>query len=968
MRKRFSWPRLRPGLPLAIALACFGACLGTACQTGRPDTVTGDGGSSLVVGQVVKGPVGFATVTAYAVDGQFQMGQQLASTTCDAAGNWSLTLPIYAGHVLFVASNGSYTDEAVGVPVPLGGSQLVAVVHDYLPDQAPIQVTISPISHWAKALAAYWVSSGQEPLPQAVDDAYSHLNHHFGGLDWRVVSPTDFNQLDGGAGADVSDTAGLLLAGLSQQALGMAHRAAVTPGEGVTGLDLVNALADDLSADGYFDGVGTGGPLHLPASQPVLPPTAPASATALDGQTVRGALALALSNYLQNPLDQSGLTFRDIQGLLDELSTDADTRLFRSGGTGFDVTPPFLAFSPVPPLYTPDAGYTLGVLAADPGSGVAAVYAQTGASPQLKGVAIAPGDAGVLPDGGCLFGTTSVLPDAGCIAATLYQFQLSFPSPGHYPYVVWGVDNAGNSTQTTGTSLNFTMTFDSSPPQISTESTTQTYWSEQGMSLVTDGGAPVIPAAYSVATSESSVFATPNHDVYKAGTRLSWGPIDGGPSGAQLANQDPTVLNAPLIPYDIAYNANVDSPITSCTYSVTCSGAACGSFSAPATGPLVLDTGATTSVRYLMPLTADTLPALTQITGPVTLSISITATDGAGNSATKPPDSVTFHVIGPPLVITEDTSYATANDAHSTFPHVISNNTYAVAFDAGSAAFAPDSQVRLVRYVVYNPTPQPVGLYTPVAGTWSASEEWDDDVQAMGQFDYVSSGDGLWCQAYPIAWLLAFDDSGGRCQNGDPNWPCPGQTGVQRLTHANGYNGCVVCDGTAAPVAHTNLAQGEASASVVMSSYSGPQSGGGETTPAPTLQTDARYVIVPAASGGTPGRLALYVNRPVGVNRSFPLIWQNIYPAGGTRTHYQHFVQDFWNMPVATQCTDPQGFQDPETEEFGSRDLQNLDVAKSVVSGSFNASTYAVEQGTGLVGYGESQSFNGPNFSRTISQ
>jgi hypothetical protein len=958
---------MRPQSKHVLGFAVLGViAVLPACGGGRPVYSLTDAGFGTLTGEVVKGPVQLATVTAYSLDAKFNQGNQLATAQADTTGHFTLTLPPYGGHILFIATGGTYTEEAVGAQVSLAGVQLKAVMHDYLPGQPSSEVLITPISDWAVALASFWTLSDQEPLPQAMDDAYSHLNAHFGGLDWRAVEPTDFNAVDAGVQLDDPDRAGFILAGLSQQARGISNRAATTPAVSVTALSLVLALEDDIGFDGYFDGVGKEGPLHLPASQPVLPASSPASATALDGQTVRGALALSLSNYLQNPLDTSGLSFRDVQGLLSELSTDADPRLFRSGGTPYDINPPFLAFAPTPPLYTPDASYTLGVLAADPGSGVADVYAQTGANAQLVGVAVSS-DAGMLADGGCVFGTTSSLPDAGCISATLYQFPLQFPTQGHYPYVVWAVDHAGNSNQTTGTELSFTITFDDSPPNISIETGTFVYWNEQAMTLRVDAGLPIIPPQYQVVTQQSSVFATGNHDVYKAGTRLSWGDIDGGPTAAELNTQDPSSLNVPFIPVDISYDPSIDAPIVSVTYSASCSGPTCGSFTSAETGNLIFDPTTTSSARYLLALTSDTLPGLAQISGPTRISLAVTATDGAGNTSTAPAQTVTFHVIGPPLVLVEQTDYSGADDSHSSYPYHIANGTYATAFDGGASAFEPDQLVRLVRYVVYNPATQPVALNLQSTGDWSAAEEWDDDVAAMSQFqDINSTADGLWCPNYMFNWSLSYEDDGDRCGIGDPTWPCT-STPV-RLTHSNGYNGCVVCDQTAIPVAHTNPPATEAAAALAPSYYGNPQPNGGEKTIATALTNQSTYFIVPAAMDNQPGALAIYVNRPVVVTRSKPLFWQNIYPAGGIVTHYQYYVADFWDGNIYSTCTDSMGNMWPMTVEDGARDLQNLDSAQGIVSGTITPWTSSVEPATGTQGYGESQSFEAITVTATIPQ
>src|SRR6185436_722639 len=111
--------------------------------------------------------------------------------------------------------------------------------------------------------------SDGKPVADASDEAWMRLNNHFGalvggGLDWRRVSPADFTS-PGAGRLDGAGRAGLILAGLSMEARIYAERAGLTPGAGVTSLSLVQALYDDVRADGFFDGVGASGPLVLPS-------------------------------------------------------------------------------------------------------------------------------------------------------------------------------------------------------------------------------------------------------------------------------------------------------------------------------------------------------------------------------------------------------------------------------------------------------------------------------------------------------------------------------------------------------------------------------------------------------------------------------------------------------------------------------------------------------------------------------
>ncbi|UIP27548.1 hypothetical protein [Photobacterium sp. TLY01] len=96
----------------------------TACNGGGSDSASGDkkldklpveAASTKVSGQVFKGPVAYATVTAFNAD-----GKELASTVTDNQGFYTLSLDAsYRGVVQIDATGGDYINEATGVRTPL---------------------------------------------------------------------------------------------------------------------------------------------------------------------------------------------------------------------------------------------------------------------------------------------------------------------------------------------------------------------------------------------------------------------------------------------------------------------------------------------------------------------------------------------------------------------------------------------------------------------------------------------------------------------------------------------------------------------------------------------------------------------------------------------------------------------------------------------------------------------------------
>ena len=95
----------------------------TSTSTSNPTPTV----SNIVSGVASKGPLKGANVCAYAVTGGVQGAAIGTCATTDASGNYSINLGSYTGPVLFVATGGTYTDEASGVvaslPSPLHSMQ-----------------------------------------------------------------------------------------------------------------------------------------------------------------------------------------------------------------------------------------------------------------------------------------------------------------------------------------------------------------------------------------------------------------------------------------------------------------------------------------------------------------------------------------------------------------------------------------------------------------------------------------------------------------------------------------------------------------------------------------------------------------------------------------------------------------------------------------------------------------------------
>ena len=314
-------------LSLLTLLLTAAGCWESRPTVGPPGA---DAGGTLS-GLVIKGRVSGATVNVFRLTGA-ERGAQVATTTTDTNGAFSVGVGASEGPFLVVTTGGTFVDEASGAIIRLNADELTALVPTFPVGTHVEGLLVTPISHLAAGFALRQVRMGTAEPGAASDEAWLLLNAHFGGLDWRHTVPTDVtvstaSQLDEGA------RAGLILAGLSQEAYTAAEQAGLTPGGSINALSLTTTLYEDLTADGYFDGVGEGG-ARLVLLPGVLMPYP------LDGQTARFTLATAIQTFLSNPRCTYRVTPADVEPLVRDLSRGSSPRLFREAGGDFDTTPP----------------------------------------------------------------------------------------------------------------------------------------------------------------------------------------------------------------------------------------------------------------------------------------------------------------------------------------------------------------------------------------------------------------------------------------------------------------------------------------------------------------------------------------------------------------------------------------------------------------------------------------------------
>jgi len=442
-----------------------------------------------------------------------------------------------------------------------------------------------------------------------------------------------------------------------------------------------------------------------------------------------------------------------VGGLLAALSSDADPALFRTGGTRFDVHPPAVTVVVAPPPFSNQATVSFSVSADDGpnASGVKSVLARNGDGQTLSAV---PSDAGV------------------------WTFP-AVPVGQHPDFDVWAVDEAGNSGESLPVGphhLRLSCLLDAAPPVVLQDFSVPSYRDERVLAL----GSPAVPPVFVWPGNPPPVPVGPGpeHAIWKTSVRLS-APA---PLGASEL-EGPDAANIPFLQVGIPFTPGTDAPIASVTYRLSVEGVP------DASGPLLPAARTAPGTLFFdLPLSAETIPGLTIArTSPVRFTVSVTATDAAGNGTTVPlasSDPVVggtflFHILGPPLFLEEDTGYPGAGDPRSIFPFSLADGTYAAKF-AGDPAGEP---ARVARFRLWNPFPEPVPVSPGLSGfSATGTEEWDDRVWRLGAVDWDVLGGG--CQGAVLSPCSAEEDAS------QPFQRAPG--------------GAYACEAPLAPTSHPN--------------------------------------------------------------------------------------------------------------------------------------------------------------------
>jgi hypothetical protein len=287
---------------MVVALLLVAGCGGGGSSGGTSADLPAIGGAGAISGIVTKGPVGNATVTAYAVSGG-QMGTQIGTATTDAGGRFTMSIGTYGGPVMMRASGGSYRDEATGQAMGMDPADVMtAMVPGVVAGAGNDAVQVTPVTAMAQAMAQQ-MAGGMTAANMA--SANTAMGSYFSVSDILHVQP--MNPLTPGAGAAASQDArnyGMTLAAMSQYAktINMPVSSA-----------LVTAMMNDAS-DAMMDGKRAGNQISMSMG-------AMMGIAVMASNSGTSGLASAMSAFMNSSANMSGLTVADMAALMQKLNS-----------------------------------------------------------------------------------------------------------------------------------------------------------------------------------------------------------------------------------------------------------------------------------------------------------------------------------------------------------------------------------------------------------------------------------------------------------------------------------------------------------------------------------------------------------------------------------------------------------------------------------------------------------------------
>jgi len=294
---------------LLLAFAPIAGCDGGG---GEGSVSPNPSGSGVISGTATKGPVSGATITAWAINANGTKGTQIASAQTDGQGNFSIPMGNHSGPVMLLMSEGTYLDEATGSQMSMHPNDVMTCVIPSMPAGSTVNgIQITPLTSMAQSMAQN-MSGGMSEAN--ITQANKAMGQYFGVNDILATRPLD--PIVNGSGTSATQGTrnyGMTIAAMSQYAknIGMPHSSGM--------VTVMMNDASDSAMDGIMTGQGGMGAVMMGSTQIEI-------GGGMMGGTIMPAyagtrgLSEAMAQFINSPMNKSGLTVQDMQDLMSKLS------------------------------------------------------------------------------------------------------------------------------------------------------------------------------------------------------------------------------------------------------------------------------------------------------------------------------------------------------------------------------------------------------------------------------------------------------------------------------------------------------------------------------------------------------------------------------------------------------------------------------------------------------------------------
>ncbi len=269
----------------------------------------GDGGDGLtptvnetVSGSAIKGPVANATIMAFSINATGTKGGVIGTGQTDGQGNFSISVCDHSGPVFVEMTGGHYMDEATGNDMNMfQGDRMTCAIHFMQSGSILDGIQITPLTSIAQSMAQSMPGGMNETN---ITEANSTVGQYFDVNDILYTHPMD-PLVDGsgtGANQDMMNY-GMTIAAMSQYAdmVEMPHSSG-----------MVTSMMNDAS-DGIMDG--------MMGSSLIMMGDGMMGGMIMPHDAGTSGLADAMMDFIQSPMNRSGVTLQEMEALMNKLNT-----------------------------------------------------------------------------------------------------------------------------------------------------------------------------------------------------------------------------------------------------------------------------------------------------------------------------------------------------------------------------------------------------------------------------------------------------------------------------------------------------------------------------------------------------------------------------------------------------------------------------------------------------------------------